>query len=104
MLAAAVCVVVVSCEKASDVGGVSIDPPDTVLAGSSNTVYFTVSVPSNSATALPLEWSVSDPGLGGIRGVAGVNAVYIRGSPNGINIVTAKSPDGSKGIAVVHQQ
>ena len=104
LLAAAACVVAVGCEKANDLGGVSVDPPDVVLGGSSNVVYFTASVPSNNATALPLQWSVSDPGLGGFRGVAGVNAVYIRNAPDGINVVTVRTPDGSKGIAVVRQQ
>jgi hypothetical protein len=66
-------------------------------------VVFTAQVSGN--LALPLEWSVSNSGLGNIISASGSNATYRANSgKTGDNVVTVKDQYGNEGSAVVTQE
>jgi len=91
------------CEQAEGLDGLSVNPPAAILGDSSNTtttVAFTASI--SGPLALPLEWRVSNSGLGWIASHSGSNAVY-KGTTGakGDNIITARDQYGNEGSAVV---
>lgn len=90
------------CEEATDTAGVSVSPSSVTLTASNNTAQF--SATTSGDLALPLEWSVTDPGLGGISYHAGSNAVYTRTSASGDNIIIVVDQYGRQGMASVHQE
>ncbi len=94
------------CEQAEGINGLAISPSSATLGGSSSNstvVAFTVSV--SGALALPLEWRVSNPGLGVIVSHSGSNAVYKANSgAKGDNIVTVRDQYGNEGSAVVTRE
>jgi len=96
------------CEEAKGVNGIALSPAAATLSvtgsnGASATVLFTASL--NGPLALPLEWGVSNPGLGTIANHSGSNAVYVaQGSQTGNNIVSVKDQYDNEGSAVVTQQ
>jgi len=95
------------CESAGNTDGLSISPSSPTLgSGSSNStsaVVFTVGV--RDSLALPLQWSVSNPSMGGIISASGSNATYVANAgKTGDNIITVQDQYGNKGSAVVIQQ
>jgi|GEM_PF-2903987 hypothetical protein len=52
---------------------------------------------------LPLEWSVSNPGLGQILASGGYSAVYRSVGGEGVNVVIVRDQAGREGIASVTQ-
>ncbi len=93
------------CEQAEGLDGLSVSPSTVTLGGASNnvtTVAFTASI--SSPLALPMEWRVSNPGLGLIVSHSGTNAIYkANKGAKGDNIVTARDQYGNEGSAVVTQ-
>ena len=95
------------CESAGGTDGISLSPSNPTLgAGSSNAtsaVVFTAAV--RDQLALPLKWSVSDPGLGGLISASGSNATYMAtAGRTGNNVITVRDQYDNKGSAVVTQQ
>lgn len=99
-------VLVVGCEKADGPEGLRVDPSSVVLEGGSNSVVFTVSIPTNGGRAfpLPLRWSVSDSSLGSIARSSGESAVYFRSDRDGDNIIVVKDEYDREGFATVKQR
>ena len=95
------------CESTDGTSGLTITPAESTLSGSSNSVVLTVSSETNSnlrVLSLPLEWSVSNPGLGSINARGGYSAVYVRNTGSGANVVRVKDQYGAEGIATVQQK
>lgn len=78
------------------------NPP--TLVGTSNSVVFTVQTNSLDSLSLPIQWRVSNPGLGSINAVGGLSAIYYRTGGGGDNIIIARDQYGAEGIATVHQR
>jgi hypothetical protein len=91
------------CEEADGVGGLGVTPSSSTLGGSNaSTQVFTAHV--SSALALPLEWSVSNSGLGNIVSQSGSNAIYVANSgKKGSNVITVRDQYKNEGSAVVTQ-
>ena len=92
------------CEEADGVGGLSVSPSSSTLGGGSNaaTQVFTAHV--SSSLALPLEWSVSNPGLGSLVSHSGSNAIYVANAgKKGSNVITVRDQYKNEGSAVVTQ-
>jgi hypothetical protein len=54
--------------------------------------------------SLPLEWEVSNPGLGSIAGAGGNSASYVRTSDaHGDNSIIVRDQYGAEGVATVRQ-
>ena len=97
------------CEEAEDIRGLTIEPDFVDLTGttsaSSNNLSqtFTVSEDSLQTLSLPLEWSVSNPGLGSIASSGGSSASYVRFTAHGDNSIQVVDQYGSRGVATVRQ-
>lgn len=106
VIATVVALAVVGCEtteSASDAIVVTVSP-STELTGSLATATLTVNATTNSALALPLVWTVSDPNLGTIRASSGLTAVYQSTGRVGNNVVTVRDQGRAEGIATIVQR
>ena len=103
------------CESASTDTGITVTPEETTLEGIGATVLLTASSPTPPVTAadgtnievtlyLPLEWTVSNPDLGGILASAGYTAVYECNGTIGQNVITVTDQAGNEGEAAVSQR
>lgn len=100
------------CEDAETKSGLSVDPPSSDLIGRGATVVLTASMPGdiavttniNQEVILPLQWSVSNPSLGGIMRSAGYSAVYESNGTIGQNVIIVKDGYGREGLASVNQR
>ena len=100
------------CEDAETKSGLSVDPPSSDLIGRGATVVLTASMPGdiavttniNQEVILPLQWSVSNPSLGGIMRSAGYSAVYESNGAIGQNVIIVKDGYGREGLASVNQR
>jgi hypothetical protein len=103
-LLAALCAAFVAagCERGGPGSALGITPGAVTLNSATRSVIFTVGSGTNAAS-FPLEWTVSDPYLGGIVRSEGPVATYVRLNPDGRNVVTAKDQNGVEGIAFVYQ-
>ncbi len=95
------------CEEAKGTNGIGVSPASVTLNVTASTgtatAVFTATV--NGSLALPLEWNVSDPGLGTIVNHSGSNAVYAaNGTATGNNTVSVRDQYDNEGFATVHQQ
>jgi hypothetical protein len=97
------------CEEATGTRSLTVDPAFVDLTGSSttssNTLNQTFSVTEDSLQdlSLPLEWRVSNPGLGSIASSGGRSASYVRSSASGDNSIFVVDQFGAEGIATVRQ-
>lgn len=89
------------CEEAEGVRAIEVTPANVVLSGATNSAQFTARV--SGPLALPLEWRVSDPALGSISGT-GSNAVYLRTTRVGNNLVIVRDQYEAEGFAAVTQE
>ncbi len=96
-------VVMVGCETTkSEDNVISISPANTVLTNDYATVVLTASFAgTNTATALPLKWSVSNPERGTITGSGSMIAIYQSTRLGGENMVTVKDQGDNEGTAIV---
>lgn len=111
------------CEDAETDTALAVDPARSETTGKGETVVLTVYDPDeevyNKASAnssvsesnalnaqilLPLEWRVSNGGLGRIASSAGYAAIYESYGTEGQNYVTVQDQIGRKGTAVVEQR
>jgi len=95
---------IVGCESTKTTDNViTISPASVTLSNDWATVVFTASGVSgtNTALALPLMWSVSDPARGTIRASGGLTAIYEANTLGGNNTITVKDQGENEGIAVV---
>lgn len=100
------------CETGGDSVALTVSPSEATIAGTSNVVVtFTVGGSTNATAdsglrtlSLPLEWRVSNPGLGYISGASGTSATYIRYNVNGVNTIHVEDQYGAEGSATVSQQ
>lgn len=58
---------------------------------------------AEDALLLPLEWSVHNPGLGGMMRSAGHTAVYESNGRRGQNVIFVKDRQGREGVLAVNQ-
>jgi len=93
----------VGCESTQTTDNViTISPASATLSNDWATVVFTASFAStNTALALPLIWSVSDPARGTIRASGGLTAIYEGKNLGGNNTITVRDQGDNNGIAVV---
>lgn len=103
------------CEEATNTRGLTIDPSFVDLSivstnyipGNSNITYysqtFTVKEESLGDLSLPLEWRVSNPGLGYIASSGGRSASYVRTTGRGDNAIIVEDQYGAEGVATVRQ-
>ena len=96
------------CEEADGTRGLVIEPAFADLTGSSAsssnfTQTFTVTEDSLSDLSLPLEWRVSNPGLGSIASSGGRSASYVRSGLTGDNSIFVVDQFGAEGAASVRQ-
>lgn len=93
------------CEKADGVNGLALSPASATLGGTSNAVSMvTFTAQVSGPLALPLEWSVSNPAIGGIVAQSGSNAVYkAKSGAKGDNVITVRDQYDNEGMAVVTQ-
>jgi hypothetical protein len=96
----------VGCEDGGEANLINVSPEEVYM--STPTQIFTVSDTTNTVSglrnlSLPIEWSVSNPGLGNIIAVNADSAVYSRTTSAGVNIIMAKDQYGAEGIATVIQ-
>ena len=87
------------CDQGGGHDELTISPEEQELSYNSETVRFTV-VDGLRELSLPLEWTVSNPGLGKIVAHEGTNAIYRRYAA-GVNIVTVMDQYRAEGIAAV---
>ena len=111
------------CEDAETDTALAVDPSSSETTGKGETVVLTAYDPdevvyakasvdstvseSNSISAqilLPLEWRVSNGGLGRIASSAGYAAIYESYGTEGQNYITVQDQIGRKGTAVVEQR
>jgi hypothetical protein len=111
---AGVCgMLMVGCETGDSTVALTVTPSQVTLTSTNSTVWFTVgntTTGTNTVTtsdlrdlSLPIEWRVSNPGLGVIVATDGRSAIYTRTPAGGVNIVTAKDQYGAEGLATVTQ-
>lgn len=101
----------VSCEDAETRSAIEVTPDHADLYGNGATAVFTAEAVFNPDTTnrneelvYPLEWSVSNPSLGGIMKSAGNSAVYESNGTRGQNVVIVRDQFGREGLAGVSQR
>jgi hypothetical protein len=104
--AAVVGLLIVGCEDGGAANLVNVSPAEVYM--SAGTQVFTVADTTNSVSglrslSLPIEWSVSNPGLGSIIATDADSAVYSRTASAGVNIIIARDQYDAEGIATVIQ-
>lgn len=99
-------VAMTGCEDAETASAaLSLSPPDAELTGRGATQVFTASVTVEEEDVyLPLQWSVSNPSLGGILSSSGMSAVYESNGTIGQNVVICRDALGREGLAAVNQR
>lgn len=81
----------------------AIAPSSVTLTPSSSTVEFTAVSNTSDKPPLPIEWSVSSPGLGSITSDSDYTAVYRSTGHTGQNTVIARDQAGNEATATVDQ-
>jgi hypothetical protein len=98
----------VGCEKSTTDVSINITPQSETVSNWPVVVTFTASLPgstdTNSSRSLfhPLEWQISDPGLGRILRTAGDSAVYEAIAGPGVNTITVRDQAGYEGVAAIN--
>ena len=87
------------CDSSSSGTNITIEPSSVFLPTEVGSVAFTASGSTN--LLLPLEWSVSNPELGGILRSEGLTAIYGSTGQAGNNAITVRDQGGREGVAVV---
>ncbi len=100
---AAVGLMLSGCEETTG-RALTVTPTTASLTGTSNSVVFAVSTNSLRDLSLPLEWRVTNPGLGSINSVGGMSAIYQPSGAAGDNIIIVRDQYGAEGMATVNQQ
>ncbi len=95
----------VGCEESSTEVTINITPPGATVSNWS-VVTFVASLPNASTNDsrklfYPLEWQLSNPGLGRFLETAGDSAVYEAIAGPGVNTITVRDQAGSEGVASV---
>ena len=93
------------CESSTTNAGITVTPASiSGTTANGGLVQLTASSAggTNNVLYLPLEWSVSDPGLGHMVESHGYDAVYQSNGHPGNNIITVKDQGTSEGVAVVY--
>jgi hypothetical protein len=99
------CALLCGCESSTTNAGINVTPASVSrTTADSGLVQFTASSAggTNSTLYLPLEWKVSDPGLGHMVEAHGYDAVYESNGKPGNNIITVTDQGTSEGVAVVY--
>ncbi|MFU8780668.1 MAG: hypothetical protein ACNA71_06545 [Kiritimatiellia bacterium] len=94
------------CEKTITASSLDVTPASadiTVRGAVSLQASIPVADRETRALYYPLEWSVSNGGIGSIREVAGDSAVYVAGNRSGVNTIVVRDQSGAEGVAVVTQ-
>jgi len=93
----------VGCESEGTVA-LTVDPPYADLSGGATNQNQTFTVVDGlRSLSLPLEWQVSNPGLGHIGASGGSTASYVRTGGSGDNSISVRDQYGAEGVATVHQ-
>ncbi len=96
----------VGCESSkTSEHAIAVTPASTVLADGRGAVALSAAPANTNAVPrlfLPLEWSVSNPGLGRIESAAGTGAVYVGFGGRGANAITVRDQAKGEGVAVVY--
>ena len=95
---------IVGCESTQTTDNVITISPASVTVTNWGTVVFTAALPAtstNSALALPLVWSVSNPERGTISASGGLTAIYEAKNLTGNNTITVRDQGDNSGIALV---
>ncbi len=94
------------CEKTTTRAVIEVSP-DAAAVDIRGAVTFTASIPEAERETrqlyYPLEWQVSNPGLGSVRQTAGDTAVYVAGDSEGVNTITVRDQAGAEGVAAITQ-
>jgi hypothetical protein len=94
------------CEKTTTRAVIDISP-EAAAVEAKGAVTFTASIPEAERETrqlyYPLDWQVSNPGLGSVRQTAGDTAVYVAGDSEGINTITVRDQAGAEGVAAITQ-
>lgn len=92
------------CEEVSGLDGLEVDTSTARLTDDTYSVVLSVvGGVTNSTSALPLEWYVSDSRLGEIVAQSGITAVYRRSAAHGVNTVTVRDQFGNEGYVAIDQ-
>jgi hypothetical protein len=106
MIIACVCVLVFSgCER-TDTDLVLVLEPENIQITEGESITVRASLPSGDDTRqiyYPLEWSLSDPDIGALRGAAGDTVVYEAGPFAGAGSITVRDQIGATGSASITQ-
>ena len=79
---------------------ITVSPASVTLTNDYATVIFTASFSgTNTALALPLRWSVSNPQRGNIKAVGTMSAIYQAFNLGGANTITVKDQGDNEGTA-----
>jgi len=98
----------VGCEKSPTSISIDITPPSATMTYWPAATTFTASLSSAGTNGprqlyYPLEWSMSDPGLGRFLETAGNTAIYEAIAGPGVNTITVHDQAGSEGTAAITQ-
>jgi hypothetical protein len=94
------------CEESTTEVTINITPPSATVSNWPAVITFTASLSGSTATNggglfHPLEWQISDPGVGRILQTAGDSAVYEAIAGPGVNTITVRDQAGYEGVASV---
>lgn len=112
LVGALLIVALTACEDTDRGTAIVVTPDTSVLYVANATVVLTAAPAEDPGTStnevdmlfLPLEWSVSDPRLGGIVSSGGYTAVYASTGRVGQQNIRVKDQGGSDGVAVINQR
>jgi hypothetical protein len=127
VIATAAALFLTGCDEAEGLEIIAISPSEKEMTTRENSVWLTASFPgatkqdsdgTNDTTTvafgdpvdpddilhLPLEWDVTNPGLGQIFGSGGTSALYVRNSNLGVNTIVVRDQYDNEGYATIRQK
>ena len=104
VLAAGLCLAFTGCEEEGTVA-LTVEPSFVDISSTSSNIMQTFTVTAGLRDlSLPLEWSVSNSGLGDMASQGGNSASYVRTTgAHGDNSITVRDQYGAEGVATVRQ-
>lgn len=104
-LMAAAMLLWVGCEESTTDISITVSPASADLTNG-EVITFTASLPTTNSTRqiyYPLEWQMSNTGLGVFTATTGDTAIYVAAAVAGVNTITVRDQAGSEGAASVVQ-
>ncbi|MBL7078018.1 MAG: hypothetical protein ISS31_11175 [Kiritimatiellae bacterium] len=125
VIASAAALFLTGCDEAEGLETILISPNEKEMTTRENSIWLTASFPgatkqddTNSTSTvtvgdpvdpddilhLPLDWDVTNPGLGQIFGSGGTSALYVRNSALGVNTIVVRDQYDNEGYATIRQK